>query len=90
LSSTDKGVEFAPLKPEFKPETFPTADRDALVMGTKKPRQCVVILREPDWIRTNDLLLRRQLLYPTELPVHIFKLKYSPNFFGERKNSLFP
>ena len=24
---------------------------------------------EPDWIRTNDLLLRRQLLYPTELPV---------------------
>ena len=26
-------------------------------------------LREPDWIRTNDLLLRRQLLYPTELPV---------------------
>jgi hypothetical protein len=26
-------------------------------------------LREPDWIRTNGLLLRRQLLYPTELPV---------------------
>jgi hypothetical protein len=25
--------------------------------------------REPDWIRTNGLLLRRQLLYPTELPV---------------------
>jgi hypothetical protein len=24
---------------------------------------------EPDWIRTNGLLLRRQLLYPTELPV---------------------
>ena len=22
---------------------------------------------DPDWIRTNDLLLRRQLLYPTEL-----------------------
>jgi hypothetical protein len=26
-------------------------------------------LSEPDWIRTNGLLLRRQLLYPTELPV---------------------
>jgi hypothetical protein len=26
-------------------------------------------LCEPDWIRTNDLLLRRQLLYPAELPV---------------------
>jgi hypothetical protein len=24
-------------------------------------------LCDPDWIRTNDLLLRRQLLYPTEL-----------------------
>lgn len=22
---------------------------------------------DPDWIRTNDLLLRRQLLYPAEL-----------------------
>jgi hypothetical protein len=28
-----------------------------------------MLKREPDWIRTNDLLLRRQLLYPTELPV---------------------
>jgi hypothetical protein len=27
------------------------------------------MLSEPDWIRTNDLLLRRQLLYPAELPV---------------------
>ncbi len=26
---------------------------------------------EPDWIRTNDLLLRRQLLYPAELPVQL-------------------
>ena len=25
-------------------------------------------LSDPDWIRTNDLLLRRQLLYPAELP----------------------
>ena len=30
-------------------------------------------LCDPDWIRTNDLLLRRQLLYPTELPDHFFK-----------------
>ena len=29
----------------------------------------LLVLCEPDWIRTNDLLLRRQLLYPTELPV---------------------
>ena len=29
------------------------------------------VLSEPDWIRTNDLLLRRQLLYPAELPVHL-------------------
>lgn len=27
---------------------------------------------DPDWIRTNDLLLRRQLLYPAELPSHLF------------------
>ncbi len=27
------------------------------------------LFSEPDWIRTNDLLLRRQLLYPAELPV---------------------
>ena len=25
-------------------------------------------LCDPDWIQTNDLLLRRQLLYSTELP----------------------
>lgn len=29
---------------------------------------CLVPRGDPDWIRTNDLLLRRQLLYPTELP----------------------
>jgi protein-L-isoaspartate(D-aspartate) O-methyltransferase len=29
-------------------------------------------LCDPDWIRTNDLLLRRQLLYPTELPDPFF------------------
>ncbi len=38
----------------------------------KKGSNCLkplLALREPDWIRTNDLLLRRQLLYPAELPV---------------------
>jgi hypothetical protein len=28
---------------------------------------------DPDWIQTNDLLLRRQLLYSTELPGHKFR-----------------
>lgn len=28
---------------------------------------------DPDWIQTNDLLLRRQLLYSTELPGHTCK-----------------
>ena len=27
-----------------------------------------------DWIRTSDLLLRRQLLYPAELPDQFIKL----------------
>ena len=27
-------------------------------------------LSDPDWIQTNDLLLRRQLLYSAELPGH--------------------
>jgi hypothetical protein len=31
---------------------------------------------DPDWIRTNDLLLRRQLLYPTELPDLLKSGKY--------------
>ena len=35
---------------------------------------------DPDWIRTNDLLLRRQLLYPTELPDRIFFKEAKVNF----------
>ena len=31
-----------------------------------------VFISDPDWIQTNDLLLRRQLLYPTELPDQYF------------------
>jgi|RhiMetdeSRZDD1v2_1073273.scaffolds.fasta_scaffold01407_15 hypothetical protein len=43
---------------------------------------------DPDWIRTNDLLLRRQLLYPTELPDLIFNVLPQISS-GERKNSFF-
>ena len=34
-----------------------------------KPNFDLPILREPDWIRTNDPQLRRLMLYPAELPV---------------------
>ena len=27
----------------------------------------------PEWIRTTDLLLRRQTLYPAELRAHVFQ-----------------
>ena len=40
----------------FKPMTFPPE------------AGCFIQLCDPDWIQTNDLLLRRQLLYSTELP----------------------
>ncbi len=30
---------------------------------------------EPDWIRTNDRLLRRQMLYPAELPVRFCEVQ---------------
>lgn len=39
-----------------------------------------VLFREPDWIRTNDLLLRRQLLYPAELPVRILQISLYLSF----------
>ena len=35
------------------------------VVNKKTP---IRAFRDPDWIQTNDLLLRRQLLYSTELP----------------------
>ncbi len=38
----------------------------------KKALNLSAFLCDPDWIRTNDLLLRRQLLYPAELPDQIF------------------
>jgi hypothetical protein len=52
----------------------------------KKPlQQKLKGLSDPDWIQTNDLLLRRQLLYSTELPdrqfganLHFFKLRDKP------------
>ncbi len=33
---------------------------------------------DPDWIQTNDLLLRRQLLYSTELPDHFLFINSLP------------
>ena len=42
---------------------------------------------EPDWIRTNGLLLRRQLLYPTELPVQ-FRAKIM--YLREERKLLLP
>jgi len=32
------------------------------------PIQLDSLFSDPDWIQTNDLLLRRQLLYSAELP----------------------
>lgn len=43
----------------------------------KKSKSNDLLFCEPDWIRTNDLLLRRQLLYPAELPVLFLSQKYS-------------
>ncbi len=51
------------------------------------------ILCDPDWIRTNDLLLRRQLLYPTELPDHLFKKTsklFEPMTFPTMVGMLYP
>jgi hypothetical protein len=43
--------------------------KPALVVGfNKKSATFDRALCDPDWIQTNDLLLRRQLLYSTELP----------------------
>lgn len=42
---------------------------------------------EPDWIRTNDLLLRRQLLYPAELPIRFPNFPYIYRFIWECKSS---
>jgi hypothetical protein len=33
------------------------------------------LLSDPDWTQTNDLLLRRQLLYSAELPDRFLKRK---------------
>ena len=41
-------------------------------------------LRDPDWIRTNDLLLRRQLLYPAELPDQ-WRQIYGTNAFEQEE-----
>jgi hypothetical protein len=36
---------------------------------------------DPDWIRTNGLLLRRQLLYPAELPDRLENDRRKGSFF---------
>ena len=55
----------------------------------QNPSQICEGFCDPDWIRTNDLLLRRQLLYPAELPDHPFLgwqkyilISLRPNCFG--------
>jgi hypothetical protein len=53
----------------FESELSTLRNKNASSTSSKSP--C-----EPDWIRTNGLLLRRQLLYPTELPVRKFDLPF--------------
>ncbi len=48
---------------------------------TKKP--LLWLYGDSDWIRTNDLLLRRQLLYPAELRNQI---KYNEHEVIDAKN----
>ena len=45
----------------------------------KKKRKHLACVCDPDWIRTNDLLLRRQLLYPAELPDRLLKAQIYSN-----------
>ncbi len=40
------------------------------------------VLGDSDWIRTNDLLLRRQLLYPAELPNRYLRCKSNKKLFA--------
>jgi hypothetical protein len=49
------------------------AEQELKIQVQNQPYECIKLVvfaftSDPDWIRTNDLLLRRQLLYPTELP----------------------
>ncbi len=48
-------------------------DEHRIILQCKKKCEPVKvrITCDPDWIQTNDLLLRRQLLYSTELPDHL-------------------
>src|SRR4051812_16058281 len=43
---------------------------------------------DPDWIQTNGLLLRRQLLYSAELPDRLNKKAAKINFFSLHPNRL--
>jgi hypothetical protein len=43
--------------------------------GSSKSLKPFTVLGDPDWIQTNDLLLRRQLLYSAELPDRLPKYR---------------
>ena len=43
---------------------------------------------DPDWIQTNDLLLRRQLLYSAELPDHFLEWAAKISFLCLRAKAI--
>jgi hypothetical protein len=47
--------------------------------------EVILYVGDPDWIQTNDLLLRRQLLYSAELPG---RLRARREQKGERKRAV--
>src|SRR5438477_328626 len=54
-----------------------------MISSQKKSCLKILLLRQPlpsdpDWIRTNDPQLRRLMLYPTELPDHLFFINSLP------------
>ena len=52
----------------------PPCSNPFLHLGIKKahtPKRCMCFFGTPEGIRTPDLLVRSQTLYPTELPAHI-------------------
>ena len=59
--------DFKVIRIGFEPMTL-RQRRIALSNYNKKYPNNERFYGDSDWIRTNDLLLRRQLLYPAELP----------------------
>ncbi len=60
---------------------MPLESRDSSGKMVFNERSC-----DPDWIRTNDLLLRRQLLYPAELPNRFLSSKIVLPYLKGGKN----